>query len=36
MEQDELCSSGKVFAEDEKYVLSRYEVVEQDLYLMAW
>jgi len=36
MERDELCSSGKVFAEDEKYVLSRYEVSEQDLYLMAW
>ena len=36
MEQDELRSSGKVFAEDEKYVLSRYEVSEQDLYLKAW
>ena len=36
MERDELCSSGKVFVEDEKYVLSRYEVAEQDLYLMAW
>lgn len=36
MERDELCSSGKVFAEDEKYVLSRYEVSEQDLYLKAW
>lgn len=36
MERDELCSNGNVFAEDEKYVLSRYEVAEQDLYLMAW
>ena len=36
MERDELCSSGKVFVEDEKYVLSRYEVSEQDLYLKAW
>ena len=36
MERDELCSSGKVFAEDEKYVLSRYEVSERNLYLMAW
>ena len=36
MERDELCSSGKVFVEDEKYVLSRYEAAEQDLYLMAW
>lgn len=36
MERDELCSSRKVFVEDEKYVLSRYEVSEQDLYLKAW
>ena len=36
MERDELCSSGKAFAEDEKYVLSRYEVTEQDLQLKAW
>ena len=36
MNRDELCSNGNVFAEDEKYVLSRYEVAEQDLYLMAW
>lgn len=36
MERDELCSSGKVFVEDERYVLSRYEVAEQDLYLMVW
>ncbi len=36
MERDELCSSRKVFVEDEKYVLSRYEVSEQDLYLRVW
>lgn len=36
MDRDELCPMGKVFAEDEKFVLSRYESVDQDLYLKAW
>lgn len=36
MKRDELCTIGTVFIEDEKYVLSRYEVTEQDLYLKAW
>ena len=35
MDRDELCSNGKVFVEDEKYALSRYEVAEQNLCLMA-
>ncbi len=36
MDRDELCPMGKVFAEDEIFVLSRYESVDQDLYLKAW
>lgn len=36
MERDKLCPSGKVFAEDDKYMLSRYEDTEQDLYLKVW
>ena len=28
--------AGKIFAEDEKYALSRYKATEQDLYLKAW
>ena len=36
MKRDELCTIGTMFIEDEKYVLSRYEVTERDLYLKAW
>lgn len=36
MNRDELCSIGVIFAEDDKYLLSRYETTEQDLFLKAW
>lgn len=36
MERDKLCPSGKVFVKDEKYILSRYEIEEQNLFLKTW
>ena len=36
MNGDELCSTGGIFTEDEKYMLGRYDATEQDLYFMAW
>lgn len=36
MNRDELCSIGTIFVEDEKYVLSRYEEKDRDLYFKAW
>lgn len=33
MNRDELCSIGVIFAEDDKYLLSRYDTTEQDLFL---
>ena len=32
---DELCSIGKTFEEDEKYILSRYEHKDQELYSLV-
>lgn len=36
MNRDELCSTGVMFVEDEKYTLSRYDVAEQELFFKAW
>ena len=36
MNRDELCPVGVIFAEDEKYVISRYEATDQDLYTKVW
>ena len=36
MNRDELCSIGTIFVEDEKYVLSRYEEKDRDLFFKAW
>ena len=36
MKRDEICPCGKVFVEDEKYVLSRYEITERELSFRAW
>lgn len=36
MNRDELCSTGVMFVEDEKYTLCRYDVSEQALFIEAW
>lgn len=36
MNRDELCSTGVMFVEDEKYTLCRYDVSEQALFFEAW
>lgn len=36
MNRDELCSIGTAFVEDEKYILSRYDTTDKDLFFKAW
>ena len=36
VDSDYLCPVSEVFAEDDKYMLSRYEKTDRDLYMQVW